>query len=99
MQMIIVFTLKVRVIASMDNTDMYINDEYIMMGSSGSSVARTFSIDQYTSVKANKPVLVTQWVYTAFGNQFDRPSMVQIPPLEQWKQVGFIMLVLTFDPL
>ena len=76
---------RVKVVGSAADTTVYINGQRHDIRRAGGFVATHLGSSSFVAVTANKPVLVAQFVESPNNDQQGAPSMVLIPPVEQFK--------------
>ena len=81
-----------RLIASQDSTTIEVNGqtsgtpftETISITTKGDFSQKLYSSQLYASLTADKPIMVVQYVYSQINSEYTDPSMMIIPPIEQY---------------
>ena len=73
----------IKVVASAADTTVHVNGETRRINTAGGFIE--YGSSEYIGITADKPVMVAQFVQGDSGQESGAPSMVMIPPVEQYK--------------
>lgn len=74
---------RVKVVSGADDVIVYVNGQRYNINSAGGFFDHVCA--QYIGITANKPIMVAQFVESQSGIKSGAPSMVLVPPVEQYK--------------